>query len=101
MGEIDPGDIFSPDHFEMIMEATQQRQEKFPDEPTSLSMVFVMMNIGDRYSRVECREQEWTGVKADVTLRDGKPSCPNGHDIFVTEQVKLGWVGEKLTETSE
>lgn len=92
-----PGDPLTRLHFDEILSATSKRQENF-DEPAALSLYVVLFNIGDRYSEVECAEGEWKSVKEAVIPTDGPPLCPNGHEIFVTTQVSLGWVGGKIPE---
>jgi hypothetical protein len=59
-------------------------------------MAFVLMNIGDRYSPVECVEHEWKALRKDVPIRkspDDPFLCPNGHEIMKTGSgLKLGWI---------
>mgnify|MGYP006191739129 CR=1 FL=1 len=76
----------------MVLEAIQTRLENFPGENPTVAMAVVMFNIGDRFTKLECMEQEWKGVKADVIPEDGPPHCPNGHPLRQGPTVKLGWV---------
>jgi hypothetical protein len=90
-----PGDILTSDDFNMIMEAVKTRRENFPEEPAGMSMALVFFNIGDRFAKLECREQEWTGYKSDIPETDGDPKCPNGHELMQGPPLKLGWLEAK------
>lgn len=101
-GEIDRSDpmagmMLRESDAEMIYESFALHQERFHEthEPV-LSMAFVLLNIGDRYSPVECVEGEWKALRKDVPVRK-KPDdpflCPNGHEIEKTGSgLKLGWI---------
>ncbi len=87
-----PGDHLSTADVEMIVEAVEQRQHNFPDEPAILTLSLVLMNIGDRFRPLTCIEQEWTGMIHDLPTNE--PKCPNGHPINKGPSLKLTWVPE-------
>lgn len=89
------GDEFNREDFDMLLKAIEQRKDNFPDEPPTMTMALVMFNIGDRFSPVECVEQEWTGIKSDVPKGEGVPKCPNGHVLMQGRGLRLGWIEEK------
>lgn len=89
------GDQFTTDDFDMVLEAYEQRQRNFPNEPASFTFALVLFNIGDRFTPVECIEQEWAGLKKDVPKSDGVPKCPNGHVLVQGLPLKLGWIQER------
>lgn len=91
-----PGDEFTTEDFEMVIDAIKQRQINFPDESTTLTLGLVLFNIGDRFARVECIEQEWTGFKKDIPKGDGVPKCPNGHVLMQGRGLSLGWIQETI-----
>jgi hypothetical protein len=100
-GEIDrsdpqPGMFLRESDMEMIYEAYALHQERFPETKPVLSMAFVLMNIGDRYSPVECVEGEWKAMRKDVPKRKNPEDpflCPDGHEIVKTgDGLKLGWI---------
>lgn len=82
---------------ELIYNAYAKHQERFHEshEPV-VSMAFVLLNIGDRYSPVECVEGEWKALRKDVPVRKDPEDpflCPNGHEIEKTGSgLKLGWI---------
>ena len=80
------------DELDMIASAIMNRQERAPAEPIEVSIALVLANIGSRYAPVQCAEQEWTGLKADIPPGDGIPKCPNGHVLYEGYGLKLGWV---------
>lgn len=87
------GDFLSTEDVEMIFEAVRVRQTNF-DEPAGLSILVVMLNIGDRFAPVECIEQEWQGLKKDIPVPEdgGIPKCPNGHALTQGPGLRLGWL---------
>lgn len=100
-GEIDNSDpqqgmVLRESDAELIYETFALHQERFPDHKPVLSMAFVLMNIGDRYSPVECVEHEWKALRKDVPKREKADDpflCPNGHEIQkVGSGLKLGWI---------
>jgi hypothetical protein len=90
------GDKLSMEDVEQIAGAIKTRRENFPDEPFEMTVALVLYNIGDRYSPVECIEQEWTGVKQDIPRGEGVPKCPNGHVLTQGLGLKLGWYQEEI-----
>lgn len=88
------GDFVGVPDVENIVEAIVIRQEKFPEEPVGVTIALILMNIGDRYSPVECIEQEWTALKKDVPNGEGVPKCPNGHVLTQGPGLKLGWLSD-------
>lgn len=89
------GEPVTAEDFDMILEAVGQRQQNFPQEPSSLTMAMIFFNIGDRFTPVTCIEEEWTGVKQDLRHETGIPKCPNGHTLTEGPSLKLGWVNEQ------
>lgn len=88
-----PGDVFNLQDFEMFMQAVHERREKFPDEDSITSWIVVMLNIGDRFTRVKCTgPEEWTGMKKDAGTTGDLPTCPDGHALHQGPTVCLGWV---------
>lgn len=91
------GDVLSASDVELIFQAINDRHQKHPDEPMMLTAVLVMLNIGDRFAKVECTEQEncrWTGIKQDLMGENspgGIPKCPNGHPLFQEPGLRLTW----------
>lgn len=88
------GDFLTIVDVEHIVEAIVTRQEKFPGEPVGVTIALILMNIGDRYSPVECIEQEWTGYKKDLERGEGVPKCPNGHVLTQGPGLKIGWLND-------
>lgn len=88
------GDSLKIADIEILVSAIVDRQQNFPGEPVGLTIALVMMNIGDRYSPVECLEQEWTGLKKDIPKGEGVPKCPNGHVLTQGAGLKLGWLSD-------
>lgn len=86
------GKALDLDDVEMLISAIADRRENFPDEPGAVTIMVVLLNIGDRFAPVECLEKEWTGVKQDIPSGDGIPKCPNGHVLFQRPGLCLGWV---------
>lgn len=89
------GEAFNTDDFEMLLEAIEKRNKNFPDEPAAITMGLVLFNIGDRFTPVECMEQEWKGIKKDIPRGEESPKCPNGHDLMQGPSLKIGWVQEE------
>lgn len=77
---------------EMIFDLVAERGKKFPDEPGALTFAMVLMNVGDRFSTVQCTEQEWSGTKQEASTLEGLPICPNGHPLTYLSEMRLGWI---------
>lgn len=94
MDRPDPGTPLTTEQFEWIWEACRDRKRNFPSEPDIMTLGIVMMNIGDRFSKVFCTVCEWSGIKMDIPKReDGVPNCPDGHPLMETgERLRIGWV---------
>lgn len=90
------GEALTIEDIEEILEAVDARQANFPDEPRDMTFMLVMLNIGDRYSEVECVNGEWTGIKKELKRRadGGVPLCPNGHPLLQGPGLKLGWLSD-------
>lgn len=86
------GDFLDVSEIEIIYAAVAQRRKNFPDEPEILALSLVLMNIGNRYTPVVCQEGEWEGVIQDVPKGEGKPKCPNGHELTKGLPLKLAWL---------
>lgn len=89
------GDVLKIEDIEEILEAVEMRQRNFPDEPRDMTFMLVMLNIGDRYAKVDCIKGEWVGqLKKDIPRRrdGGLPLCPNGHPLTQSGGLKLGWL---------
>lgn len=89
------GDPLSPQDVEVIFQAIMKRHNKFPDESMMMSAVIVMLNIGDRYAKVWCVDEEncgWGGEKQDLQPGEGIPRCPNGHPLYQDPGLKLTWM---------
>lgn len=98
------GQAITVDDMDMMLQAMGERQAKHPDEPAALSMYVVFNGIGDRFTPVQCIEQEWSGVKQDIPKRDEKgekPKCPNGHPLVQASRVRLGWIQEPDDDEDE
>lgn len=89
-----PGDPISMEDVEMIMDAIGKRRQNFPDESVAITFALVLKNIGDRFTPVECIEQEWKGIKFELPKGEGVPTCPNGHPLMQDRGITLGWVQE-------
>jgi hypothetical protein len=86
------GDPISLKDIEEIIDGIRRRKENFPDEPAHMSIIFVLMGIGRRYTPVSCANGEWNGHIWDLPAEEGIPVCPNGHVLTEGEGVTLGWV---------
>lgn len=86
------GDPFTTLDFDLIMSAVQKRAEKFPDEPATLTMALVMLNIGNRFTQVVCSNGEWRGIRTEVDTGEGDILCPNGHELLEESGIQLGWI---------
>ena len=89
------GEALKMEDVTMIAEAVKARQMNFPDEPIELTVLLVLVNIGDRYSPVTCTSGEWEGIKTDVPKGNDPndlPVCPNGHALYQGAGLKLGWL---------
>jgi len=62
-----------------IAALVEYRQGQFADESLHTSVMMAVLNYGDKFVGVRCIRGEWSGVKGDLTPRDGVPLCPNGH----------------------
>lgn len=78
----------------MILQAVNQRNKNFPDEPGAVTIALVLMNIGRRFTKVRCIEREWSGILQDIPKGEGVPKCPNGHALFEQRGLELGWIDE-------
>lgn len=91
--EPDIGKPFSEADFDLVMDTVRERQAKKPEEPATLSLYFVLTNIGEKYRKVQCIEQEFECFKKDIVLpEEGPPTCPNGHSLHEGPGLTLGWV---------
>ena len=81
-----------------IIQAFEARRVNFPEETDEFTWTVVMLNIGDRYSEVECMHGEWKGIKKDIAKGEGIPTCPNGHVLSQKSIVQLGWVSSTTGE---
>lgn len=80
-----------------IFERIAARRERFADEDEHTSFMVVLLNYGDHLTAVSCIGGEWSGVKADLTPRDGVPLCPFGHPLMESNaRQRLGLVDEQL-----
>jgi len=88
------GNQLSLDDIQMILDAIEARQNNFPGEPKEISLIAVMIGIGDRYTMVQCTNNEWVGQKKDIKKGSGIPTCPNGHPLFELNagRIGIGWV---------
>lgn len=88
------GKALSIEDVEEILEAMEARHQNFPKEPFDMTLMLVLLNIGDRYSKVSCVDGEWSGQKKDVNRSSGEgiPQCPNGHSLVQDSGLKLGWL---------
>lgn len=87
------GKPLSMSDLEMITDAIKKRRENFPEEPKEMTWALVLMNIGDRFTPVECMNGEWRGVKKDVPKGEDEPKCPNGHVLIQGKGgLTIGWV---------
>lgn len=78
----EPVPLTIPD-VELIAERIKERQVRF-NEDFVASVGIVLLNFGDRYVTVTCVNGEWSGVKGDLTPREGIPRCPDGHPLVET-----------------
>lgn len=76
-----------------IADAISIRQEKFKEDLHS-SLMVVLLNCGDQFTRVTCLHGEWSGIKADLPATSYIPTCPNGHVLLEAKEGRkqLGWV---------
>lgn len=90
----EPGSELTQRDLQTIFQAVIDRQEKNPDEELTLTLALVLMNVGNRFSKVECIEQEWTGLIKDIPMPEQgeAPKCPNGHGIVRLNKLVLGWI---------
>lgn len=88
------GDALNIDDLEMIIEAVEQRQRNFPDEPSEMTLALVFFNIGDRFAPVTCINGEWSGLKKDIPKGNPQsiPKCPNNHVLTMGPGLRLGWI---------
>lgn len=93
-----PGSALTVEDFDMIMEAVEQRQHNWPEEPFKMSMGLIFFNIGDRFAPVSCVDEThaWEGLKSDIPKdpTGGVPKCPGGHVLMQGEGLHIGWVNE-------
>lgn len=90
----DIGKPLSIEDVEEILEALKRRAMNFPDEPQDMTLALVLMNIGNRRSKVSCNHGEWRGVLRDIppTPPGQVPTCPKGHPLIQHNRVSIGWV---------
>jgi hypothetical protein len=91
----DVGKAFDMADFDMVMAAVKERQEKHPEEPTTLTLYLILTGIGERFRKIQCVEQEWECLKRDIPLPEEggpAPTCPNGHSLHEGPGLTLGWV---------
>jgi len=87
------GEPISEEDLDNVLEAVRARQVNFPDEPAVLSFGVVLMNIGDRYTKVRCINGEWEGLKLEIPKGEGIPTCPNDHPLIEAQtRLRLGWI---------
>jgi hypothetical protein len=79
---------------EMVIDAVKKRRVNFPDEPIEMTLALILLNIGARFTPLECSGKEWRGFKKDLFLGGGTLTCPNGHEIEKGQGITLGWVLE-------
>ena len=74
---------------EKVMRLVDERGMKL-----EMALGFTLMNFGDKYVKVRCIKNEWTGTKADLTGNPQDiPKCPNGHVLFeISNQPRLALV---------
>ena len=66
---------------ERIAAAIVWRQDNWESEHIRQSIIVVLLNHGNQFTKVECTHGEWSGVKSD--LEDtGVPRCPSGHPLY-------------------
>lgn len=72
------------------------RQEHF-GESLHDSIMVVLLNCGDQFTRATCIKGEWSGTKADLQGGTNIPKCPNGHVLIEDNdgRKQLGWVDEE------
>lgn len=90
----DIGKPLSTEDVEEIIDALKTRKNNFPDEPEELTLALVLMNIGNRRSKVSCNHGEWRGTMRDIPrVPPGEvPKCPKGHPLIQHNRVTIGWV---------
>ena len=75
-------DILTIDQARDIAKTISWRQENGEKESLEDSIMIVLLNTGDKYTKVDCVRGEWSGVKSDLRMVGGLPHCPNGHPLF-------------------
>lgn len=86
------------EHAEAIANKIERRYDQF-DEPLRQSIMVVLFGYGDEYTRVECTQGEWSGIKRHaVAIDGGLPHCPNGHPLFEMGERKELQLVDALTE---
>lgn len=71
------------------------RRARWTEEDAETAFLVVVLNYGDHLTGVSCVGGEWTGIKGDLTPRDGIPLCPNGHPLLEqSTRMRLGLVPE-------
>jgi hypothetical protein len=90
------GAYVSSKDLEMILEAVNERQSNFPQEPATMAFMLVMQNIGYRFARITCEGGEWEGLKSDISADgEGELTCPDGHGLLKGPGLKIGWILEE------
>jgi hypothetical protein len=88
------GDTLDGDGVVMIADAIMRRRQNFPNEEMQMTIALVFLNIGSRFTPLECvGPEKWTGIKSDLPpSQEGPPVCPNGHTLEKGKPPVLGWV---------
>jgi hypothetical protein len=86
------GKSLSIEDAQEIIEAFERRHKNFPLETWDMTIMLVLLNIGDRYAEVVCINGEWTGIKKDIPKGIDLPRCPNGHILTQGSGLTLGWI---------
>lgn len=90
------GDFLKQADYEMIVDAIEARRLNNPEEDFRTAVMVVLLNIGERYTIVDCMNGEWSGLKKDLPHSDGIPKCPNGHVLFEGSGLKLAWIRNRV-----
>ena len=79
---------------EALAASVAYRQQRWPDESLQQSIMVVVLNFGDHWTRVDCIGGEWAGQKRDLPRTTGIPHCPNGHVLTESEHKQLGVISD-------
>lgn len=88
------GKTLTIDDVNTLIDAINLRQVNFPDEPLAMTIMMILLNIGDRYAPIYCTVCEWSGIKQDLQGGTGIPTCPLGHPLIQGPGLQLGWISE-------